>query len=160
MRTIFTPQIFAGLRDTVSDSQGSGPRQCRAGQARRGTGASARPVCARRYALLERATDQATAIAAALANEEDELKGWAQTLQRNCEEHLEDMLFLAPWLALPTPSRSRRRRGRCQLLRPGCEADEASLHVGGCQARGEARPTRPGADLAGGRDASINRSVR
>ena len=48
-------------------------------------------------------------IAAALANDEEELKGWAQTLQRNCEEHLEDMRFLAPWLALPTPSRSRRR---------------------------------------------------
>jgi len=37
------------------------------------------------FTLLERATDQATRIAAALASEEEELQRWAQTLKRNCE---------------------------------------------------------------------------
>src|SRR4029077_17065184 len=41
---------------------------------------------------------QATELAASLAHETEEVKRWALTLKRNCEEHLEDVLFLAPWL--------------------------------------------------------------
>jgi cellobiose phosphorylase len=104
----FTPQIFAGLRDTVGVLR----------DLARETGALAKldaelektPANLRAaFALLEWATDQATRTAAALANEEEELKAWALALKRNCEEHLEDMLSLAPWLALPAPSRDSRR---------------------------------------------------
>ena len=104
----FTPQIFAGLRDTVRilrDLARENTALAKLDAELEKAPSSLRAA----LALLERATGQATKIAASLANEEEELKGWAQTLKRNCEEHLEDMLFLAPWLALPTPSRGSRR---------------------------------------------------
>jgi cellobiose phosphorylase len=94
---ILEPQIFAGLRDTTGivrqlageDSMLSeleaelvnAPSTLRAG-----------------VASLKRAAKQAAQISAALVNKEEDLKAWAQTLQRSCEEHLEDLLFLAPWL--------------------------------------------------------------
>ena len=105
---LFTPQIFAGLRDTVIILRGlarGNAALATLDAALAQAPSSLRAACA----LLETATDQATMIAAAVANNDEELAGWAQTLQRNCEEHLEDMRFLAPWLALPTPSRSSRR---------------------------------------------------
>ena len=99
----FTPQILAGLRDTVRilrdlvpDNAALATLDAELAQAPAGPRAA--------LALLERATDQATMIAAALVNEGEALQAWAQTLQRNCAEHLEDLLFLAPWLALPNPS--------------------------------------------------------
>jgi cyclic beta-1,2-glucan synthetase len=98
-----TPQIFAGLRDTVSilsdlaqDHAALVALDAELTQAPAGLRAA--------LALLERATDQATMIATAFVNEAEALKAWAQTLQRNCAEHLEDMLSLAPWLALPNAS--------------------------------------------------------
>jgi cyclic beta-1,2-glucan synthetase len=53
---------------------------------------------------LERAARQAAAIAASLVNEGEQLKRWSQALQENCEDHLADLRFFAPWLALPNPS--------------------------------------------------------
>ena len=50
--------------------------------------------------MLVIATGQAAKIAAALANEEKEISGWAQILKRDCEAHLAELRFLAPWLAL------------------------------------------------------------
>ena len=61
------------------------------------------------HALLERATSLANQIADSLADSEEELKDWGHTLKRNCEEHLEELRFLAPWLALPCEHRSSRR---------------------------------------------------
>ena len=104
----FTPQILAGLRDTVRilrdlvpDNAALATLDAELAQAPAGPRAA--------LALLARATDQATMIAAAVVNEEEALQAWAQTLQRNCAEHLEDLLFLAPWLALPNPSGSSQR---------------------------------------------------
>ena len=97
---LFTPQVFAGLRDTViilrSLTRGNTALATLDAALARAP-SSLRAACA----LLETATDQATMIAAALAHNGEELQGWAQTLQRNCEEHLEDLRFLASWLALP-----------------------------------------------------------
>ena len=105
---IFTRQIFAGLRDTVKVlrdlAHENGPLAELAAEL------ETAPFNLRgMFALLERAREQAVRIAASLAKEEEEIRGWSQTLKRNCEEHLEEMLFLAPWLALPIPSRARRQ---------------------------------------------------
>jgi cellobiose phosphorylase len=103
---IFTPQMFAGLRDTVRMLRNLTREN--AALAKLDAELENAPSSLRAaFGLLERATGQAGKIAAALADEEEELKGWAQTLKRNCEEHLEDLLFLAPWLVLPTPSPDR-----------------------------------------------------
>jgi cellobiose phosphorylase len=97
---IVTPQMFAGLRDTVNILTALDHKH--AALLRLEAELAEAPATLRAaFTLLERATAQATAIAASLANAADERRGWSQTLQRNCEEHLADLLFLAPWLALP-----------------------------------------------------------
>jgi cyclic beta-1,2-glucan synthetase len=101
---IFTPQIFAGLRDTVMvlrDSVRDNAALAKLSAELEEAPASLRAA----FVLLEKAAAQAAGIAVSLANEGEEAKGWAQTLKRNCEEHLQDVLFLAPWLALPVSSR-------------------------------------------------------
>jgi cellobiose phosphorylase len=115
---LFTPQIFAGLRDTVNILRDLTPGN--AVLAKLDAELEEAPSSLRAvFALLERAAEQATKIAAALANEEEAIKGWAQTLRRNCEEHLEDMLSLATWLVLPVPSRSNRPQEVPTAFSPG-----------------------------------------
>jgi cyclic beta-1,2-glucan synthetase len=107
---IFTPQVWVGLRDTVRVLRVLALEN--AALAKLEADLALAPSNLRTaLALLEGAAGQATEIAASLANEQEELKGWAQTLKRNCHEHWADLLFLAPWLALPTPSYGGRREG-------------------------------------------------
>ena len=101
---ILTPQVFAGLSDTVGIlheliGKNSELEQLKA--------ELAPPPSTLRagFDLLQRVTARATTSAAALPEgAEDELKWWTQALERNCREHLEDLLFLAPWLTLATGS--------------------------------------------------------
>jgi len=97
---IFTPQIFAGLRDTIKVLQDlvPGPKllaNLEAGLAKPTTNLRAA------FALLESATRQAIQITAALGNEAKEISRWAELLKRECEAHLQDLRFLAPWLGHP-----------------------------------------------------------
>ncbi|MBA3762335.1 MAG: hypothetical protein H0X04_03185, partial [Chthoniobacterales bacterium] len=96
--TIFDPQIFAGLRDTLEILRRLTGEDAALSQLEtelEQTPSTLRAACA----LLERLGKQAAQIVAALANREEDLKAWAQILQRNCEEHLEELRFLAPWSA-------------------------------------------------------------
>ncbi|MGP8199593.1 MAG: GH36-type glycosyl hydrolase domain-containing protein [Limisphaerales bacterium] len=100
---IFTPRVFAGLRDTVGVLMNLAPANtllAKLDEELEKAPSSLREA----FALLETAAGRAAEISAALANEEEERKGWAQTLERNCEEHLEELRFLAPWLVLPIPN--------------------------------------------------------
>ena len=99
---IFTPQIFAGLRDTVGVLRDLAPDNVILAEldadladAPSGLGAA--------LAVLQRAKDQATTIAASLAADQTEAADWARALQRECEAHLADLLHLAPWLELRRP---------------------------------------------------------
>ncbi|MGI8482552.1 MAG: GH36-type glycosyl hydrolase domain-containing protein, partial [Chthoniobacterales bacterium] len=105
---IFDPQIFAGLRDTVGILRklaGENVPLAELEAELEQTPSALRAACA----ALERAVKQAAQISAALTSKEEDLKAWGQILQRSCEEHLEELLFLAPWLAradlsgLPVP---------------------------------------------------------
>jgi len=97
---IFNPQIFAGLRDTVKILQDLLPEN--KSLANLDTELAPAPASLRAaFALLENATNQAAQIATALANEEKETSRWAEILKRDCAAHLEELRFLAPWLALP-----------------------------------------------------------
>jgi cellobiose phosphorylase len=97
---IFTPQIFAGLRDTVKVLQNLVPENKLLAEL--DTKLATAPTSLRTaFVLLENATSQATQIATALANEEKEISRWAEILKRDCEAHLEELRFVAPWLALP-----------------------------------------------------------
>jgi cyclic beta-1,2-glucan synthetase len=97
---ILTPQLFEGLHDTVRVLRELRPEH--AALAALDTQLAVAPSGLRAgLTLLEWATDQASAIADSMAADTDEIKGWAQTLKRNCQEHLEDVRRLAAWLPGP-----------------------------------------------------------
>ncbi len=99
---ILPEQVFSGLRDTVGILRSLAPDQ--AALAALDAELELAPATLRAaFAWLNRATELATQIASSLPNPGDAGHGWAQTLQRNCEEHRADLLYLAPWLALPPP---------------------------------------------------------
>ncbi len=125
---IFTPQIFNGLRDTVGVLRDLAPEnlelaalESELGQAPAGLRAA--------FAWLESATAQATRIAAALANEPEEPKAWARILQRDCEAQLEELRFLAPWLAMTPTSKPETRlaEGHARRLAPAATQLEDRL---------------------------------
>jgi cyclic beta-1,2-glucan synthetase len=104
---ILVPQLFAGLRDTVGILRELTGRNAELEQLE---AELARPPSTLRagFDLLQRVTHRASTIAAAPGDEAgEELKWWTQALERNCREHLEDLLFLAPWLVLPPESAGR-----------------------------------------------------
>ena len=106
---ILHTQIFAGLRDTLGMVRELGGDGAEVSQLHRELDTSPSTLSAA-FAVLEKAARQAARLAAVLTNEAEELKGWTHALKRNCEEHLEELLFLAPWLGLEpmkqTPSAS------------------------------------------------------
>jgi len=97
---IFSPQIFAGLRDTLKVLQDLLPEN--QSLAKLDMQLVPAPASLRAaFASLENATQQAALIATALANKEPAASRWAEILKRDCSAHLEELRFLAPWLALP-----------------------------------------------------------
>jgi len=107
---IFSPRIFAGLRDTVKVLQDLVPENQLLAELDAGL---ARPPDSLRaaFAWLQNATTRAVQIATALANEAPAIGGWAKILQRDCEAHLAELRFFAPWLTLPASILGRPRDG-------------------------------------------------
>ena len=99
---VFTPQVFSGLRDTVRILKESARKNSELDKLDAEL-AQVPSSLRESFTLLAKASNRAALILESLANGEKELKTWAQTLKQNCEEQLSDMLFLAPWLALPAP---------------------------------------------------------
>ncbi|MDO8545377.1 MAG: glucoamylase family protein [Opitutaceae bacterium] len=84
------PHVFSGLRDTVRVLKKLTPENPALAQLE----ASLTPMPATLSAMLaslERATDQAANMAAALAGAGEEQNRWAKTLGRNCAEHLAEL---------------------------------------------------------------------
>src|SRR5438270_6400572 len=94
---ILDPQIFAGLRDTLALVKRSVGENALLSQldAELAQTPSDLRAAAR---LLQRAVEQSASVSKALANREEDLRVWAQTLHRSCAEHLDDLNFHAPWL--------------------------------------------------------------
>ena len=97
---LFMPQIFSGVHDTVKIlrellRENPALAQLDSELAQQPTTLPAA------FLLLERLTNLAVKNFTSLTNETEEIKTWAQALGKNCEDHLADLLFLAPWLALP-----------------------------------------------------------
>ncbi len=106
---ILPPQLFPGLRDTVAILRELAGKKAELKRLDAEL-ENAPATLAAAFALLQRATGQAARIAAALGSDaSEELKWWSQALERGCREHLADVLFVAPWLALAPPSGSSRR---------------------------------------------------
>jgi cellobiose phosphorylase len=101
---ILAPQLFAGLCDTVGILRELAGRNAELVQLETEL---AQPPCTLRagFDLLQRVTHRAATLAAAPGDGAgEELKWWTQALERSCRDHLEDLLFLAPWLALAPDS--------------------------------------------------------
>ena len=94
---IYTPQIFSGLRDTLNVLMAVVGEHAELSQLDAEL-AIAPTALSAGYASLERATILAGKIADSFAHAEQEHQQWSQSLQQSCEEHLEDLRFLAPWL--------------------------------------------------------------
>jgi cellobiose phosphorylase len=94
---IYTPQIFAGLRDTLKVLTGLVGENAALSQLDAEL-ATAPAALRAGYALLERVTILAGKVSAAFANGEHEHQYWSQSLHQSCKDHLEYLRFLAPWL--------------------------------------------------------------
>ena len=97
-------QVFAGLRDTLTILRTFHPSDLAIVDVDAGL---ARPPAGLRasLALLQTTLQRIRIIAGALALENRDARRWADLLARECEDHIADMLFLAPWLGLqPAPA--------------------------------------------------------
>ncbi|MBE7499255.1 MAG: hypothetical protein HS113_02890 [Verrucomicrobiales bacterium] len=99
---LFTPQVFAGLRDTVGVLRELAHDHAPLAQLEADLAQSPAPLH-EAHALLVRATAQATAIAASWAQREEPLRLWGHLLKQSCEEHLAELQGLAPWLVGSRP---------------------------------------------------------
>ena len=96
---IFSPKVFAGLRETVRMLREPAPEN--ASLRRFESQLSVVPASLHAaQAILAALTKQAGVIAQELAGQPASIQSWCLTLKENCEDHLRDLLFLAPWLSL------------------------------------------------------------
>ena len=112
---ILPPQIFAGLADTVGIVRGLTGKSPELDRLE--AELSVVPSTLRAgFDLLQRVSARATGMAGALGEGAgEELIWWTQALERNCRDHLEDLLLLAPWLTLPPDSAGRASGNLAQL---------------------------------------------
>jgi cellobiose phosphorylase len=114
---LFPPQVRSGLRDTVSMLNDLAPGN--PALVKLAADLAHAPTNLREaHDLLRSVTEQATLFAASHGAGNEPLAVWPQTLQRNCAEHLADLLFLAPWLTVPIGSRSQPSDGVGNSLTP------------------------------------------
>ena len=112
---ILTSQLFAGLRDTADVVRAMGGDSV--ALSRLDAELEKAPDTLRAaHASLERATGLAGEIAASPAIPNEGLKDWSETLKRSCEEHLEELRFVAPWLTLPSGNSAPELAGKFAAL--------------------------------------------
>lgn len=117
----FTPQIFAGLCDTarVLHEEDFDNKELLTLETEL-CGGPASPRAA--LALLQTVSERAAWIAASSANGK-----WMESLQTNCKAHLEELLRLSPWLAIPCPGSPELLEKLSRLEQPFSLAELAKL---------------------------------
>ncbi|MGD9983882.1 MAG: glucoamylase family protein [Porticoccaceae bacterium] len=103
---ILPARLFEGLRDTleiVADATEAAAAPQVAGLRRELESLCAAPAgsLAAVRSSLERLATSATALASGAAAPDDEARIWAEALAGQCQAALDELMFLAPWLALP-----------------------------------------------------------
>ena len=117
---VFSPQAWVGLRDTLGilrELAGAGDALKKLDEAWAAAPASMTAA----LNLLEATLPQTTAIAASLADQGEEVVQWAQALQRGCEQQLNELQLMAPWLQCLAGGGS---------IAPGITAELARLDAG------------------------------
>ena len=128
-RTILAPAVFAGLRDTAAVLHELAGQNSKLSSLEAEL-ATAPATLSAGFALLQRVADQAARIAATLGSDTgEEVTWWSQALERSCREHLADLLFLAPWLALATPGGGRRRE-KAPTTKPEIRNPKSEMEAG------------------------------
>ncbi len=110
---LLTPRVFEGIRDTLQVLRDLTRGRPRGGDARRGSPELVEHI--KRFKnLLQPRPRGLTASATLLAQmataagdlstflgTDQEVKWWSLALERTCRDHLDDLLWMAPWAALP-----------------------------------------------------------
>ena len=100
---IFSPQFFAGLRETIQVLRELSPPNPRLPQLAAELEPS--PTSPRAaLALLQQLQVTIDEVVLSLAGETGEIQAWGNALRQNCADQLADLLGLAPWLNLPPPA--------------------------------------------------------
>ncbi|HEX3800185.1 MAG TPA: glucoamylase family protein [Verrucomicrobiae bacterium] len=94
---ILSKQVFAGLRDTLGLLREVGGETPQMSAIERDLENPPSDLSTA-YALLQRLVNEAPQLAGAFENQTDEVKSWTQAFARDSKGHLDDLLFLAPWL--------------------------------------------------------------
>ncbi len=99
---IFSPRLFRGIEDTIGIVESLDPEN--AFLARLATVAGPAPASLREAGQrLDQLAAHASAYAEAAENLSEDLKVWAETLQKTCEDHRDDLAWLVPWHSLGQP---------------------------------------------------------
>ncbi|MBF0575130.1 GH36-type glycosyl hydrolase domain-containing protein [Dysgonomonas sp. GY617] len=101
---VYTPVIFAGLLDTVRVMKRYTLKNPAIAQLEKDLEASPESLQGA-LALLKSVKHQTESLSKTLSLENKEVESWVQTLQNNIEDHIEELLYVAPWLQInqPTP---------------------------------------------------------
>ena len=148
---ILAPQVFAGLSDAIGILQALTGRSA---ELEHLEAELAQPPATLRSAfeLLQRAADRAQAWAATIEpGAGEELKWWTQAMERSCRDQVEDLLFLAPWLALALDSAGRFSGKLAQLDQAPTLRQVSELDQSLCPLLEAALPT-PSTDSASSRN--------
>ena len=97
---IFGPHVFSGLRDTVEVLRAIADDNPALAQLDLDFSLPL-PSLTAAFAVLERAAESATRIAAMAGAANPELRQWAGILGENCAAHVAELLFFSPWLRDP-----------------------------------------------------------
>jgi cellobiose phosphorylase len=97
---IYSPEILAGIRDTVDVLRELLPGQVALTRLREACVETPATLPAVNQ-LFGRLTEQVTACEATMSNETEEVKDWLRVLRETIAEHRSDLLQLAPWVTLP-----------------------------------------------------------
>lgn len=118
---LYTPEIFFGIRDTVWVLRDLVPRNTSL-EKLEGELEKIPSSLPEAFQLLNRIKEQATVIASSLSQAEADLQEWAQALKLLCEDHLQELLYCAPWLAV--------RNSQGQSISPGSSSKSESSPAG------------------------------
>lgn len=101
---IYTPVIFSGLLDTVRVMKRYTVKNAAIAQLEKDLDESPQTLQGA-LTLLQSVKQQTDNIGTSLADNNNEVQSWIQTLKKNIEDHIEELLHLAPWLHIyqPTP---------------------------------------------------------
>lgn len=99
---VYTPDIFQGLLDTVWTIKEYSGKDI--GLSQLEADFENRPqTLSEAYVLLTSANEKIEEMNMSFATDNTELQDWVQTLKEDCDDHIKELVYFAPWLQIETP---------------------------------------------------------